>query len=122
MKKHIGFHQNIPTTEILPPEDQIQNSQVHFYAVDLEKQEINFLEGDMAGLIKADIYEAEKHGTLKHCASVYDANNNSITAGLDKPGPRVINFANILKYKYIPMAKTIEVVLDIVKEALGFTC
>lgn len=113
------FSPKYPTTEILTPEDQIQNSQVHFYAVDLGKQDLNLLEGDMAGLIKADIYEGEKHGTLKHCASTYDANNNSITAGLDKTGPRVINFANILKYKYIPMAQTIEVVLDIVKEALG---
>jgi len=113
------FSPKYPTTEILTTEDQIQNSQVHFYAVDLKKQDLNLLEGDMAGLNKADIYEGEKHGTLKHCASTYDVNNNAISAGLDKPGPRVINFANILKYKYIPMAETINVVLDIVKEALG---
>ena len=30
-----------------------------------------------------------------------------------------MNFSNILKYNYIPMADTIQVVLDIVKEALG---
>ncbi len=77
------------------------------------------MEGDMAGLIKTDLYEAERHGTLKHCASTFDVNNNAISAGIDKPGPRIINFANILKYKYIPMAETIEVVLDIVKEAMG---
>ena len=39
--------------------------------------------------------------------------------GLNHPGPRVLNFADILKYNYIPLAKTIEVVLDVVKEALG---
>ncbi|MEA3316426.1 MAG: pyruvate, phosphate dikinase, partial [Bacteroidota bacterium] len=34
-------------------------------------------------------------------------------------GPRILNFANILKYEYIPLAKTIKVILDIVKDALG---
>ena len=113
------FSPRYPSTEILTPKDQIQNSQVQFYAVDLKKQKPNLLEGDTAGLIKPDIDEAERHGTLKHCASVYNIDNNTISAGLDKPGPRIINFANILKYNYIPMAKTIEIVLDIVKEALG---
>jgi len=113
------FSPKYPSTEILTPKDQIQNSQVQFYAVDLKKQNPNLLEGDTAGLIKPDIDEAERHDTLKHCASVYDTDNNTIIPGLDKPGPRVVNFANILKYNYIPMAKAIEIVLDIVKEALG---
>jgi hypothetical protein len=113
------FSPKYPTTEILTPKDQVQNSQVQFYAVNLKNQDPDLLEGDTAGLSKLDIYDAEKHGTLKHCASVYDINNNAISPGIDKPGPRVINFANVLKYKYAPMAETIEVVLDIVKEALG---
>lgn len=113
------FSPKYPTTEILSSKDQVQNTQTEFYAVDLKKQDLNLLEGDMAGLIKTDIYEAERHGTLKHCVSTFDINNNSISAGADKSGPRIINFANILKYKYIPMAETIEVVLDIVKEAMG---
>ena len=63
--------------------------------------------------------DAERHGTLKHCASVFSFDNNRIIPGLNADGPRVVNFADILKYNYIPLAKTIEVVLDVVKEALG---
>ncbi len=118
-EKAYRFSPKYASTEILTPKDQVKGSQTDFYAVDLTKKEINLLEGDTAGLIKADIYAAEMHGTLKHCASVFDPNNNTISAGIDKPGPRVINFANILKYKYIPLDETISVVLDIVKEALG---
>ncbi|MBM3434744.1 MAG: pyruvate, phosphate dikinase [Bacteroidetes bacterium] len=118
-EKAYRFSPKYATTEILTPKDQVKGSQTQFYAVDLSKKEFNLLEGDTAGLIKADIYDAEKQGTLKHCASVFDANNNTITAGLDRPGPRVINFANILKYKYIPLNETINVILDIVKEAFG---
>jgi hypothetical protein len=85
----------------------------------LAKPEVNLLEGEDAGLIRLDISEAEKHGNLKHCASVYDAENDRIIPGIEKPGPRVVNFANILKYGYIPLAKALSVTLEVVKEALG---
>lgn len=118
-EKAFRFSPKHPTTEILSPKDMFRNSQVHFYAVDLNKKDLNLLEGDMAGLTTLDIDDAERHGTLRHCASVYNSDNNSIIPGLDKPGPRIVNFANILKYNYTPLAKTIDLVLDVVKEALG---
>lgn len=108
-----------PNLEINSAKDQYKGSQVDFYAVDLTKKNVNLMEGEEAGLRKLDIYDAEKHGTLKHCASVYSIENNRIIPGIRDPGPRVINFADILKYNYVPLAKTIEVVLDVVKEALG---
>jgi len=108
-----------PQLEIYTPKELHKNSQVHFYAIDLNKKNLNILDGEDAGLTKLEIDKAEKHGTLKHCASVYDINNERTMPGLTKPGPRVVNFANILKYDYIPLAKTIEVILDIVSEAMG---
>jgi len=118
-EKAFRFSPLYPNLEINSPKDQYKGSQVYFYAVDLKKQEVNLLEGEDAGLRKLDIYDAEMHGALKHCASVYSVENDRISAGLRDAGPRVVNFADILKYNYIPMAKTIEVVLDVVKEALG---
>ena len=35
------------------------------------------------------------------------------------PGHRVINFADVLKYNYVPLASTLRVVLDVVTEAFG---
>jgi len=113
------FSSKYPTLEINSPKDQFKNSQVKFFAVDLSKENLNLLEGDTAGLQLLDIDQAEMHGTLKHSASVYNIDNNIIYPGLSKPGPRIVNFANILKYNYIPLAKTLEVVLDVVKEAIG---
>ncbi|MFO7614111.1 MAG: PEP/pyruvate-binding domain-containing protein, partial [Bacteroidales bacterium] len=118
-EKAYRFSPKYPSTEICSPKDQFLNSQVDFYAVDLNKKDVNLMEGDMAGLAKLDIYDAEMHGNLRHCASVYDADNNIIIPGLTQPGPRIVDFANILKYKYIPLTQTIEVVLDVVKEAMG---
>jgi len=113
------FAPRYPTLEINSAEDQYKGSQVQFYAVDLAKKDLNLLEGEDAGLRKLDIDDAERHGTLQHLASVYSAENNRIIPGLRNPGPRVINFADILKYNYIPLAKTIDVVLDVVQEAMG---
>lgn len=118
-EKAYRFSPLYPNLEINSPKDQYKSSQVHFYAVDLKKQEVNLLEGEDAGLRKMDIDDAEMHGTLKHLASVYMIDNNRISPGLNQAGPRIVNFADILKYNYIPLAKTLEVVLDVVKEALG---
>jgi phosphoenolpyruvate synthase/pyruvate phosphate dikinase len=118
-EKAFRFAPQYPNLEINSAKDQYKGSQVYFYAVDLKKKDVNLLEGEDAGLRKLDIYDAEMHGTLKHLASVYSIENERISAGLRDNGPRVVNFADILKYNYIPMAKTIEVVLDVVKEALG---
>ena len=118
-EKAFRFSPKYPNLEINTPKDQYKGSQLHFYAVDLKKENVNLREGEDAGLRMLDIDDAEMHGTLKHLASVYSVENNRITAGLNQPGPRVVNFADILKYNYAPLAKTVEVVLDLVKEALG---
>lgn len=118
-EKAYRFSPAFPSSENNTAKDQFKNSQLEFYAIDLGKKELDLLEGDMAGLIRLDIDEAEEHGTLTHCASVYDAGNDTVSPGLDKYGPRIINFANILKYDYIPLAKTIRIVLDIITEAMG---
>ena len=116
------FSPAYPSLDIVSHQDLYKNSQLHFYAVDLNKKDLNLLEGENAGLITLDISRAEKHGTLKHSASVLDVNNDTLIPGLDVPGPRVINFANILKYNHIPLANTIQTILDVVTEATGNPC
>jgi hypothetical protein len=118
-EKTYRFSPAHPQLEIYTPKDLFKNSQLHFYAIDMARKDINLLNGDDASLSKLEISKAEEHGTIKHSASVYDMSNERTVPGLTDPGPRVINFANILKYDYIPMAKTIEVILDIVSESLG---
>ena len=113
------FSPAYPDLRIISTKDLVKSSQVKFYAVDLNKTELNLKEGVNMGLQKLDIDVAEKHGNLKHCASVYNPDNDQLEPGIEAYGPRVIDFANILKYEYIPLAKTIREILDVVKEALG---
>lgn len=113
------FSPAYPSLDIVSQKDLCKNSQVTFYAVDMAKKEVNLLEGENAGLVNLEISHSERHGTLKHSASVFNSDNDSIIPGLDSPGPRVVNFANILKYDYIPLANTLKIILEVVKEAFG---
>jgi phosphoenolpyruvate synthase/pyruvate phosphate dikinase len=117
--KAYRFSPHYPGTEINSTKDQFRNSQVRFNAVDLNKINLDLLEGEMAGLAELDIDVAEKHGALKHCASVYNADSDTMYPGLSKPGPRIVNFANVLKYNYIPLANTIELLLGLGRDAMG---
>ncbi len=63
--------------------------------------------------------EAERDGALLPLASVYSAGDDQIRDDLSLPGPRVITFNNILKYRAIPLAEAVERVLEMVEKGLG---
>jgi len=117
--KAYRFSPAYPSLEVISHDDLYRNSQVNFYAVDLTRNDLNLLEGENVGLVSLTISDAESHGTIAHSASVYHADNDTITPGLDTAGPRVINFADILKYNYIPLASTLRTILDVITEATG---
>lgn len=113
------FSPKYPQIEINSQKDIYKTSQVEFFAVNLKNSEPKLIEGEDAGLARMEITDALKHGTIKHSASVYDIDNERIVPGTDTYGPLVINFANILKYDYIPLAETLTKLLEIIREALG---
>lgn len=118
--KAYRFSPHYPKVDIMSPKDQIGSSQTQFYAVDFTKTDVNYKrDGEHAALTMLDISDAEKHGTLKHCASVYNHENDRIEPGLSCYGPRIINFANILKYDYAPLAEILTLMLNTVQEAMG---
>ena len=61
----------------------------------------------------------KKTGVLELCASTYIKENDYVIPGISSPGPRVINFANILEYQYAPLADTLLLLLKLFKQALG---
>ncbi len=100
--------------------DQLRDSQRDFYAVDMMHNEFDLtMEGEMAAIRKYKITEAEKDGILEHCASTYSQENDDIIPGISIRGPRVINFANILQYNYVPLADTLTLLLKLFKQAMG---
>ncbi len=119
-EKAYRFSPRYPELDVYSPRSLYKHSQVEFLTLDLSRQDVNlFKEGSESNLCRLTISEAEKHKTLNHLASVYDPENDRINPGLDVKGPRILNFADILKYHYAPLAKTLEFILDVGKEALG---
>ncbi len=99
--------------------DLITGSQKEFYAIDLGHDVDIENEGEEAAVVKYSIREAEVDGVLQYCASVYNRENDDLVPGVSMDGPRVIDFANILKYNYIPLADTIRLLLRLFREAMG---
>ncbi|MCA1746455.1 MAG: PEP/pyruvate-binding domain-containing protein, partial [Bacteroidales bacterium] len=119
-EKSYRFSPVYPNLEVNSPQKLYRDSQVDFYALDLNSSDADFVnQGSEANLVKLTISHAEKDGVLKHLASVYDPENDRIEPGLSAVGPRILNFANILKYDHVPLAKTIQLILDVGKEAMG---
>ncbi|RIH64398.1 pyruvate, phosphate dikinase [Mariniphaga sediminis] len=100
--------------------DLMRDSQKSFYAIDLSMSDIDLVTGgEDAAIKKYRIREAEKDGTLEHSASSYLMENDDLVPGIQGHGPKVINFANILKYNYLPLAETLQLLLKLFKEAMG---
>ena len=100
--------------------DQIRDSQKQFYAIDLTKSEFDLVEdGEDAAIKKIRIKDAELDGTLEHSVSTYNIENDDLIPGIQQKGPRVVDFANILKYNFLPLAETLQILLKLFKEAMG---
>ncbi|MBN2617026.1 MAG: hypothetical protein JXR64_01800 [Spirochaetales bacterium] len=114
------FSPKYPNVDTYSTKDLINSSQVQFYALNCLKDGVDYeTQGELASLELLDIDVAENNGSIKHCISVYDSQNDRVVPGLSATGPRIVNFANILKYQYIPLAKTLEILLNTIKDAFG---
>jgi CheY-like chemotaxis protein len=118
-EKAFRFSPKYPRLDILTPEAQLKETQDFFFAIDMTKNDINLIEGEDITLSELKIDSAEKDGRLDPIASVWDSHNGTLRTGLGKPGPRIINFAPILKYDSFPLAKILVNVLDIVHDSMG---
>lgn len=100
--------------------DQVRDSQKHFYAIDLTCSEFDLVsDGEDAAIKKYRIKDAEVDGTLDHTASTYIVENDDLVPGINAEGPRVVDFANILKYNYLPLSEMLQILLRLFKEAMG---
>ncbi|BDU68025.1 phosphoenolpyruvate synthase [Geothrix oryzae] len=116
--KAYRFAPPYPEMDMLPPKEQLRTTQKHFYALDMSRTSVDLYGGEDGTLLHLDIQEAEKDGALHHCASVWDWNDDRIHDGLDAPGPRIVNFRNILKYDQFPLAQILQRLLELVREAM----
>ncbi|WP_243287337.1 PEP/pyruvate-binding domain-containing protein [Geothrix terrae] len=117
-EKAYCFAPPYPEMDMLPPREQLRTTQKRFYALDMSRTSVDLYAGEDATLLSLDIQEAEADGALQHCASVWDWNDDRIQDGLDRPGPRIVNFRNILKYDQFPLAPILQRLLELIRGAM----
>lgn len=99
--------------------DMFQFSQRDFYAVAMRGEaSVAFLEEDQY-LAKYGLDKAEGDGVLEYLASTYSRENDAVYDGVSFPGPRIINFAHILKNGVFPLAGIVRDLLQLSSEAMN---
>ncbi len=114
------FCPKYPSINSTSLKDQIRESQRHFYAIDMSRTTFDLVEqGEDAAIKRYRVREGEADGTLDLCVSTYMVESDYLAPGMSMPGPRVVDFSNILKYNAIPLAETLRVLLKLFREAMG---
>ncbi len=100
------------------PKGYIPYSQRKFYALNLQSiyKFVNY--NEETSLDKLDLNLAKKHNVLDKIVSTYIVEDDSLYPGI-YDGSLVVDFAPILKYDEIPLAKAIKLLLNISEIALG---
>jgi hypothetical protein len=93
--------------------DVLQNSQRHFYALELKDGNLSLEGEEGVELRQYGLEAAEKDGTLPAVGATYSPENDAVYDGISRPGVRLVNFAPVLKYDQFPLADVLQLLLDI---------
>jgi hypothetical protein len=101
------------------PKTFLDTTQRGFYALDVDSTCCLPLTDPYANIKFHDLAQAEDDGTLQVVGSVYSPEDQTIRDDLQRSGPRVVTFNNILRHGAIPLADALEHLLMISQLGLG---
>lgn len=93
-------------------DDMLKNTQTKFWSVDMGSSPAYDPINEAEYLTNAHIASAETDKTLKNLASTLDSQSGRIIMGISKQGPRLLNFAPILRLNEIPLN---DLMIDLMK-------
>jgi len=99
-------------------DDLLNQTQNEFWAINMESSvEYNPVK-ETEYLRKYSLEDAEKDGVLRFLASTYRAQDDKIVYGIAEPGPRIVDFAPILKFDLLPLNGLLRRLLKLCEDAL----
>ncbi|MDR1804571.1 MAG: hypothetical protein LBQ94_13295 [Treponema sp.] len=113
------FSPRYPKLDVVSAGSKIEGSQRNFFALDMERPEFNLLPGSDATLEFLDIAEAEANPDFAMTASTINREDDRLEPGIGNRGPRIVNFAPLLKYDIFPFAEVVDAVLDVGSKSMG---
>ncbi len=97
----------------------LDSAQRAFFALDLRDSARLPERDENANLVRLEIEEAVKDGTLAQLISSYSAENNVIYEGSSRDGHPVVTFAPILNSETFPLAAILRSVLRLAADGMG---
>jgi len=97
----------------------LKETQDYFFALNLEDKKFQPKTDDTFNLLKINVQDAEKDGTLKFIASTYNFGDQTIADNINEKGRRLITFANILKHNVFPLADILKNLLSVAQKEMG---
>lgn len=113
------FSPPYPKLDVVATSSGIAASQSWFYGLDMERSDFDLSKGEEATLERLDINDAQSHPYFHLAASTWNSQDYRLEAGTGIDGPRVIDFASILKHGAFPFAETVKSALDICSRSMG---
>jgi CheY-like chemotaxis protein len=92
--------------------ETLRNNQTYFYALDLSSNSQENYETHDVQIKQYSLADAEEDGTLNYVGSTYSHDNDAISDGLSRLGPRIVSFAPVLKHKNFPLPQILELLLE----------
>jgi len=97
----------------------LRETQTYFNALDLCQTQFVPQVDDGFNLLKINVQDAMKDGTLRYIASTFNMQDQMIYDGLYDEGRKVITFANILQHNVFPLAEILKEILRISQVEMG---
>jgi hypothetical protein len=99
-------------------EDLLDQTQNEFWAINMgSPPEFDPIK-ETEYMAKFRLAEAEEDGVLRFMASTYRSQDDKIVYGISEKGPRVVDFAPILKFDLIPLSKLLKELLKLCQDML----
>ena len=95
------------------PEDYLKHAQREFWALDLAQPEVFARLDGNSGLVRLDLEQAERDGSLGPVGSVYQPDNDAVYDGISRPGVRLVTMAGVLKTGIFPLPEVLEELLEL---------
>jgi len=97
----------------------LRNSQLKFWAVNMGRSPEHNPLAEAEHLVEGSLPDAEYDGSLRFVGSTYDASSDRLWPGIGRTGPRVLDFAPLLKLRELPLIEVIRTLLDCCRQATG---
>lgn len=113
------FCPRYPKLDVVAPGRSISGTQRWFYALDMERLDFDLSAGEEATLAKLELSDGEVDPGFQLVASTWSIEDDRLEPGTAARGPRVIDFAPVLKYDAFPFATVVDAVLEVGTRSMG---